>query len=96
MPAASPEENLARLGIDVSKPPRPVANYVPAVQVGDNPGRREPTTGEINYRNVFRHIHGKGFTGIVGMEHGNSRAGKAGERAVIEAYRAVDGFSERD
>ena len=42
-------------------------------QVGDNPGRKEPTTGEINYRNVFRHIREKGFTGIVGMEHGNSR-----------------------
>ncbi|HSC27283.1 MAG TPA: TIM barrel protein [Vicinamibacterales bacterium] len=61
-------------------------------QVGDNPGRREPGTGEINYRNVFRHIHGKGFTGIVGMEHGNSTRGRAGERAVIDAYVAADGF----
>jgi len=61
-------------------------------QVGDNPGRKEPTTGEINYRNVFKHIHGKGFTGIVGMEHGNSRPGKEGERAVIDAYRACDDF----
>lgn len=61
-------------------------------QVGDNPGRNEPTTGEINYRNVFRHIHSKGFAGIVGMEHGNSVRGAQGERAVIEAYRAVDNF----
>ncbi len=61
-------------------------------QVGDNPGRNEPTTGEINYRNVFRHIHRKGFTGIVGMEHGNSRGGKEGERAVIDAYRWADDF----
>ncbi len=61
-------------------------------QVGDNPGRREPTTGEINYLNVFRHIHGKGFEGVVGMEHGNSRGGKEGERAVIDAYRACDAF----
>ncbi|MEX2015110.1 MAG: TIM barrel protein, partial [Candidatus Hydrogenedentales bacterium] len=38
-------------------------------QVGDNPGRKEPTTGEINYRMIFRHIHGKGFEGVVGMEH---------------------------
>jgi hydroxypyruvate isomerase len=55
-------------------------------QVGDNPGRKEPTTGEINYRNVFKHIHAKGFTGVVGMEHGNSKPGKEGELAVIEAY----------
>ncbi len=59
-------------------------------QIGDNPGRREPTTGEINYANVFRHIHDKGFEGILGMEHGNSRPEVAGERAVIEAYRSVD------
>lgn len=59
-------------------------------QVGDNPGRNEPTTGEINYLNVFRHIHSKGFTGVVGMEHGNSRPGKEGELAVIEAYRQSD------
>ena len=62
------------------------------IQVGDNPGRREPGTGEINYRNVFRHIHGKGFEGVVGMEHGNSREGREGERAVIDAYVEADGW----
>ena len=59
-------------------------------QMGDNPGRREPTTGEINYGNVFRHIHEKGFDGILGMEHGNSMPGAEGEEAVIAAYRSVD------
>lgn len=61
-------------------------------QCGDNPGRKEPTTGEINYLNVFKHIHKKGFTGIVGMEHGNSMKGEEGEKAVIKAYREVDSF----
>ena len=61
-------------------------------QVGDNPGRREPTTGEINYQNIFKHIASKNFDGIIGMEHGNAAAGKEGERAVIDAYRAVDSF----
>ena len=60
------------------------------IQVGDNPGRNEPTTGEINYLNVFRHLKGKGYEGIVGMEHGNAGDGRAGERAVIDAYVAVD------
>ena len=59
-------------------------------QSADNPGRNEPGTGEINYRNVFRHIHEHGYRGIVGMEHGNAGRGAAGERAVIEAYRRVD------
>ena len=61
-------------------------------QVGDNPGRKEPTTGEINYRNIFRHISNKGYKGIVGMEHGNSKKGEEGETAVIDAYRACDDF----
>lgn len=61
-------------------------------QCGDNPGRKEPGTGEINYRNVFRHIHDKGYDGIVGMEHRNSQTGAEGDQAVIDAYVAVDGF----
>jgi hydroxypyruvate isomerase len=60
------------------------------IQVGDNPGRNEPTTGEIHYQNVFRHLATKGYTGILGMEHGNSRPGVEGERAVIDAYRWCD------
>ncbi|MBN1766823.1 MAG: TIM barrel protein [Sedimentisphaerales bacterium] len=61
-------------------------------QVGDNPGRNEPTTGEINFKNIFRHIHQKGFKGVIGMEHGNSKPGKEGEQAVIQAYRSCDDF----
>jgi len=58
----------------------------------DNPGRKEPTTGEINYLNIFKHMYSKGFDGIVGMEHGISRPGKEGEMRLIEAYREVDAF----
>jgi hydroxypyruvate isomerase len=61
-------------------------------QVGDNPGRNEPTTGEINYKNIFKSIHAKGFTGIIGMEHGNSQPGKEGEKALIDAYKQCDNF----
>lgn len=60
------------------------------IQIGDNPGRKEPGTGEINYSNVFKWIHDKGFTGVMGMEHGNAKPGKEGELALIEAYRKVD------
>jgi hydroxypyruvate isomerase len=66
---------------------------IAAFHVGDNPGRREPGTGEINYRNVFRHIHTKGYAGVLCMEHGKSKQGKEGERAVIDAYRACDDFA---
>lgn len=62
------------------------------VQTGDTPGRQEPGTGEVNYRNVFRHIHRKGYKGILGMEHGKVGKGKAGEQAVIDAYVSADAF----
>lgn len=61
-------------------------------QTGDTPGRQEPGTGEINYRNVFRHIHRKGFTGILGMEHGKSKPGKEGEVALVQSYVDADNF----
>ncbi len=59
-------------------------------QIGDNPGRKEPTTGEINYKNIFRHVHEKGYRGVWGMEHGNAKPGKEGELALIAAYRECD------
>jgi len=59
-------------------------------QIGDNPGRKEPTTGEMNYKNIFKHIHAKGYKGVLGMEHGNAKPGKEGETALVAAYRTVD------
>lgn len=60
------------------------------LQIGDNPGRKEPTTGEVNYQTIFRHLKQKGYSGVLGMEHGNSKPGKDGELALIEAYRKSD------
>ena len=61
-------------------------------QIGDNPGRKEPGTGEMNYKNIFKHIYQKGYRGVMGMEHGNAGAGKEGELALIKAYREADSF----
>lgn len=61
-------------------------------QIGDNPSRKEPTSGEINYKNVFKFIHSKGYKDVLGMEHGNSIPAKTGEQRVIEAYKEVDSF----
>ena len=63
-------------------------------QIGDNPGRNEPTTGEVNYKNIFRHIYNKGYKGVLGMEHGNSIPGKEGETALIDAYRWSDDWKD--
>jgi hydroxypyruvate isomerase len=61
-------------------------------QIGDNPGRKEPTTGEINYKNIFKHIYSRSTDFVIGMEHGISKPGKEGEARLIEAYKEVDNF----
>jgi hydroxypyruvate isomerase len=62
-------------------------------QIGNNPGRNEPGTGEMDYKNIFKHIHEKGYQGVLGMEHGNAKPGKEGEEALIKAYREADDFT---
>jgi hydroxypyruvate isomerase len=64
-------------------------------QIGDEPGRNEPTSGEVNYKYLFKHINEKAKATnraefILGMEHGNSMKGKEGEMKLIEAYRWSD------
>ena len=60
------------------------------IQFGDNPGRKEPGTGEINYRNIVRWLRARRFEGVIGMEHGNSIDGRAGEDRLVVAYREID------
>jgi hydroxypyruvate isomerase len=65
---------------------------IAAFHCGDNPGRNEPTTGEINFKNLFKYIHSKDYQGVICMEHGMSSRTKEGEARVIEAYRECDSF----
>jgi hydroxypyruvate isomerase len=67
-------------------------NEIAAFHCGDNPGRNEPTTGEINFKNVFKTIYNKGYQGVICMEHGMSDKTKEGEARVIQAYRECDSF----
>lgn len=64
-----------------------------AFHLGDNPGRNEPTTGEINFKSIFKTIYDKKYEGTLCMEHGISQRGtKEGELRVIQAYRECDSF----
>jgi hydroxypyruvate isomerase len=63
------------------------------VQTGDVPGRREPGTGEINWRNVFKAVYDKGYAGILGMEHGLSVPGKEGLLKCFDEYKKADTWS---
>src|SRR4030095_14091261 len=61
-------------------------------EIRDNPGRNETGTGEINYKNIFKHIYDRGYRGMLGMEHGVAVQGKEGEAALVLAYREADSF----
>lgn len=65
---------------------------IAAFHLGDNPGRNEPTTGEINFKNVFKYIYSRNYQGVLCMEHGISGEGKEGEARLIKAYRECDSF----
>lgn len=61
-------------------------------QIADVPERTEPTSGEMNYQTLLQHIHTKGYTGLVEMEHSISIPGRAGEQAVLDIYDQLDQF----
>lgn len=67
-------------------------DHISSFHIADNPGRNEPSSGEMNYKNIFKHIYEKGYTGTLCCEHGKSKPGKEGELAVIQAYREADAF----
>lgn len=60
--------------------------------LGDNPGRNEPGTGEINFRNIFKFIYKQKYNGVLCMEHGISNRTKEGEISMLKAYRDCDSF----
>jgi hydroxypyruvate isomerase len=81
-------EDLRRLLADVG-------DVLGHVQLGDFPGRNEPGTGELDFPRLLATLDALGYRGALGMEHGSAIAGVAGERAVIDAYVALDRGSQR-
>jgi hydroxypyruvate isomerase len=77
---ATLERNIDRIGV---------------VHVADVPGRHEPGTGEINYRNIIRKLAELKFPGYIAMEflpNGNAVAKLRGARELaIESWRAASG-----
>lgn len=44
-------------------------NRIGHFHIGDHPGRHQPGTGEINYRNVFKAIYDLGYEGYAALEY---------------------------
>jgi hydroxypyruvate isomerase len=59
--------------------------WIGEIQVADNPGRFEPGTGEINYKNIAKGLTDMGYHGPIGME---AHASGDDEKA-LEAFRSA-------
>lgn len=68
---------------------------IEVVQLADNPGRGEPGSGELNFANILRAIHGHGYAGLVELEHGWTRPGRDTELRGIERLKEIDGALSR-
>ena len=60
------------------------------VQIADNPGRVEMGAGELNFDNIFRVLHAKGYRGLIELEHQWSRPGRETEQRGIDNLRRID------
>jgi hydroxypyruvate isomerase len=54
--------------------------------VADNPGRKEPGTGELSYTHIFKAIQDTGFTGYVALEHGKTGSVEYALKAVLACF----------
>ena len=63
---------------------------IAVVQIADNPGRLEPGTGELNFKNILRAVHRLGYRGLVELEHDWSQPGRATEARGLDYLRALD------
>jgi len=59
--------------------------WIGEVQVADNPGRCEPGTGEVNFKNVAQGLKKLGYQGPIGLEAFALRK----EEDALEAFRAA-------
>lgn len=74
-----------------------IRNYRDAIgtfHVGDVPGRHQPGSGEINYRNVFKAIHELKMDAYLGLEFSASEnhGKREGAELVVRSIKEADDF----
>ncbi|MCK5862739.1 MAG: TIM barrel protein [Candidatus Hydrogenedentes bacterium] len=60
------------------------------IHIGDNPGRKQPGTGEINYPNVFKALAETKYDGYVAVECGHT---DGAENAIKDLLKCFDGWA---
>jgi hydroxypyruvate isomerase len=63
---------------------RKYINELGHIHVGDHPGRNEPGSGEINYKNIFKTIAETGYSGYVTFECGHTESVEAVTKKMFD------------
>ncbi|MBR3640364.1 MAG: TIM barrel protein, partial [Clostridia bacterium] len=58
--------------------------------IGDNPGRKEPGTGELNYTNIFSAIKNTGYNGYLAFECSTSSDAREVARKMSEFVKPFE------
>ncbi len=86
--------HMARLGRDVTATFAAYEPLIDHVQFADAPGRHEPGTGALPYREIFAFLQEHGYNGAIGLEYIPS--GKSSESFVwYDEYRGMKGGGGR-
>ncbi len=56
------------------------------IHIGDNPGRKQPGTGEINYPNVFKALAKTNYSGYVAVECGYTDTAESAIRDLLKCF----------
>ena len=54
------------------------------IHVADNPGRKQPGSGELNYRNIFKAISDAGYDGYIALECGKTGSTEEALQATLD------------
>lgn len=65
---------------------RAYSDQIGHVHIADAPGRHEPGTGEINYRNIYACLEETGYCGLLGYELFPQTNTTAAVRAIMSTY----------
>lgn len=74
---------------DVTRTAKEALPYVKVFHIAGNPGRNEPSIGEMNYAHLYREISRAGFTGYLTMEYLPTKEPVASLTQAVNEMRAA-------
>jgi hydroxypyruvate isomerase len=65
-------------------------DIIGAIQAADTPGRIDVGAGELDWPDILSEVSGRGYTGLIEIEHEPMEPGAAGEQRLLQRLRDVE------